>query len=87
MSLSFVALVVFSQSAAAHEALKSFKLLQLPSVRTLKHYIDANLEEAGECLQRLEEEQKHYLDMVEKKKKEIKTRKLKRRQGSSVCAY
>ena len=63
-----VALAVFTRSPAAYEALRSFKLLQLPSVRTLKHYIDANLEEAGDCIKRLEEERKHYLAMVEKKK-------------------
>jgi hypothetical protein len=56
----FLALAVFTRSPAAYEALKSFKLLQLPSVRLLKHYIDSNLEEAGECLKRLEEEGKCY---------------------------
>lgn len=34
---------MYTRSPAAYEALKSFKLLQLPCVRTLKHYIDANL--------------------------------------------
>ena len=80
--LSFIALV-FSRSPAACEALKSFKLLQLPSVRTLKHYIDANLKVAGECLQRLEDERKHYLDMMEKKRVEIETR---RSQGKSCIS-
>ena len=41
--------------------------MRLPSVRTLKHYIDANLEEAGDCIEHLEDERKHYLAMVEKK--------------------
>ena len=78
---------VFSRSPAAYEAPKSFKLLQLPSVRTLKHYIDANLEVAGERLQRLEDERKHYLDMIEKKRVEIETRKLKRQGTGCMCAH
>lgn len=41
--------------------------MQLPSVRTLKHYIDANLEEVGDCIECLEDERKHYLAMVEKR--------------------
>jgi len=32
-----------------------------------EHYIDANLEEAGDCIERLEDESKRYLAMVEKK--------------------
>ena len=44
---SFLALAVYTRSPAAYDALKSFKLLQLPRVRTLKYYIDANLEQAG----------------------------------------
>ena len=72
---SSVALAVFTRSPAAYDALKSFKLVQLPSRRTLKHYIDANLEGAGEYLQRLEEERKQYLDMIDKMKKEKKTKK------------
>ena len=39
-SIAFVflaALAVYTRSAAAYEGLKSFKPLQIPSVRTLKH--------------------------------------------------
>ena len=63
-----LALAVFTRSPAAYEALKSFKLIQLPSIRTLKYYIDANLEGAGNCMQRLEDERKHYLVMLEQRK-------------------
>ena len=76
-----IALTVFTKSPAAYEALRSFKLLQLPSVRTLKHYIGANVEEAGDCMKRLEEERKHYLVMVDKRKKDLKYKKL-HRQGT-----
>ena len=49
MTVYFIlsALAVYSCSPAAYEALKSFKLVQLPSVRTLKYYVDANLESIG----------------------------------------
>ena len=71
-----VALAVFTRSPAAYDALKSFKLLQLPSRRTLKDYIDAYLEGGGECLERLEEERKQYLEMVDKKEEENEAKKL-----------
>lgn len=62
-----IALAVFTRSPSAYEALKGFNLLQLPSVRTLKHYIDGNLEEAGDSMERLKIERKKYLEMVEQK--------------------
>ena len=64
-----VALAVFTRCPAAYDALRSFKLLQLPSRRTLKEYIDANLEEAGECEEHLEDERKRYLEMIEERKR------------------
>ena len=48
---------MFTRSPSAYEALRSVKLLQLLSVCSLKYYIDTNLEEAGDCLKRLEDEQ------------------------------
>ena len=42
-----VALAVFTRSPAAYEALKSFGILQLPSVRSLKHFIGSNLDKPG----------------------------------------
>jgi hypothetical protein len=65
------ALAVYTRSPAAFEALRSFKLLQLPSVRTLKDYIDGNLEGAGECITRLEKERRVYLAMIEQKQQEF----------------
>ena len=68
MWLSYtLAQAVFTRSPSAYEALRSFKLLQLPSVHTLKYYTDANIEEASECMKRLEDERKCYLVMVESK--------------------
>ena len=70
-----IALAVYTRSPAAYEALKGFKLLQLPSVRTLKDYIDANIEDAGECMKRLEEERKLYLAMIEQMQQDLVDRK------------
>lgn len=69
---------MFTRSPSAYESLRSFKLLQLPSVRTLKYYIDANLEEAGDCMKRLEDEQKHYMVMVENTRVELERKKVLR---------
>lgn len=65
---------MYTRSPAAYEALKSFKLLQLPSVRTLKDYIDGNLEDAGECIERLQEERRLYTVMIEQKRQDLKDR-------------
>lgn len=59
---------MYTRSPAAYEGLRSFKLLQLPSVRTLKHYVGANVEDTGECMDRLEQERRQYLVMVEKRR-------------------
>lgn len=69
------ALAVYTRSPAAYEGLKSFKLLQLPSVRTLKHYVAANHEDAGECMDRLEHERRQYLAMVEEKRRALEERR------------
>ncbi len=42
-----VALAIMSRSKAAYEALKSFKILQLPSVSTLKKFANFRLHESG----------------------------------------
>ncbi|XP_065177045.1 uncharacterized protein LOC135806751 [Sycon ciliatum] len=44
-----LALAVFTRSPAAYEALKSFGILQLPSVRSLKHFTGAHLDNPGWC--------------------------------------
>ena len=64
------ALAVYSRSPAAYEALKSFKLVQLPSVRTLKYYVDGNLESAGDSTSRIMQSRKEYVAMVEEMAKE-----------------
>lgn len=65
-----MALAVYTRSPAAYEALRDFKLLQLPSVRTLKYYIDANLESAGNSMERLQQSRKQYVAFTEEKRKE-----------------
>ena len=77
---------MFTRSPSAYEALKSFKLLQLPSVRTLK-YIDANLEKAGDCMKRLEDERKHYLEMVRNKKAELDNNNCSGKVCTMPCVY
>ena len=49
--IKIVALAVYTRSLASYEGPRSFKL---PCVRTLKHYVDAKIEVAGECMGRLE---------------------------------
>ena len=58
------ALSVYTRSPAAYNALHNFKLLQLSCVRTLKYYIDANLDDAGEVEERLIEKKEQYDKMV-----------------------
>ena len=63
-----LALAVYSRSPAAYQALRDFKLLQLPCVRTLKYYIDANLESAGDSVEWLQQSRKQYVTLIEEKK-------------------
>ena len=48
----FLALAVYTRQPSAFEDLASFKLLQLPSVGTMKSYIHSNKESPGDCRQR-----------------------------------
>jgi len=50
MYIILLALAVYVRSPAAHEALKSIKLLQLPSKATLQAYTGAFLDEPGTCM-------------------------------------
>ena len=75
---------MYTRSPAAYEGLKSFKLLQLPSVRTLKHYVGANLEDAGECMDRLEQERRQYLVMVEEKRRALEEKRQKKKNQSGT---
>ena len=40
-------MAVHTRSPSAYEALKSFQIIQLPGVRTLKDYINSNREDPG----------------------------------------
>ena len=64
-----VALAVFTRSPAAYEALKSFNILQLPSVSIMKSYMRANREEPGPVYHRLAEEKKKYEEIKDFKRK------------------
>lgn len=72
MTVYFISspLAVYSHSPAAYEVLKSFKLVQVSSVRTLKYYVDANLEGAGESTSRIILIRKAYIAIVEDMAKE-----------------
>ena len=52
----FLAHAVYTCCPSAFEALTNFKLLQLPSVATMKSYIHSNKESPGDSLQRLAHE-------------------------------
>ena len=49
----------------------NFRLIQLPSLRFLKYFIDANLEDVGDSRARLVESRKSSLAMVKEKTKEV----------------
>ena len=49
------ALAVFTRSPAVYEALKSIRILQLPSIRSLKHFTCANQDKPVWC-----EEHMHF---------------------------
>ena len=65
MFIYFTALAVYSRSTSAYEALKEFRLLQLPSTRTLKDFIHSNHEKPGSIQQRLKKCREDYDRMVE----------------------
>ena len=56
----FKALAVFARSPAAYSSLRSFRLLQLPSVSVLKQFKSSYKEAAGEKEARLMEEHHVY---------------------------
>lgn len=72
-TLLYVALAVYTRSPAAYSALKSFEILQLPSVSSLKYFTGANIEDPGEaqdCLMLCREQyEKHKVETVAKGKK------------------
>ena len=79
-----IALAVYTRSPAAYDSLRSFKLLQLPCVRTLKHYVDFNLEEAGEVEKRLVDKKTEYDKLVSLQKERLKTKKVRRQEENEV---
>ena len=58
-----------TRSPAVYEALCNFRLVQLPSVRFLKYFIDADLEDVGDSRARLVQSRKDCVAMVEEKTK------------------
>ena len=80
-----IALAVYTRSPAAYDALKSFKLLQLPCVRTLKHYIDSNLEEAGEVEKRLVDKKTEYDRLVSLHKDDLRARRKEDSESENFC--
>lgn len=80
--LNNAALAVYTRSPAAYESLRSFKLLQLPSIRTLQHYVSANREDAGECMDRLEQERRKYVELIEERR-----RALENHTGTCMTSY
>ena len=69
MQSNLLALAVYSRSPTTYQALRGFKLLQLPCVCTLKYYIDSNLEGAGDSMERLQQCRVQYNALIEEKKK------------------
>ena len=58
------ALAVYARSPSAYEALKSFQIIQLPGVRTLKDYINSNRDDPGKIQERLKRCREDYDRMV-----------------------
>ena len=67
-----IALAVFVRSPAAYEALKSFKILQLPSRSTLQSYTGAFLHEAGANSACIEDQVAQFLLHCQQRQKEGK---------------
>ena len=56
----YTALAVYTRSPAAYEALSSFKILQLPSINTIRSYMKSNKENPGIIEKRLADERGLY---------------------------
>ena len=74
---------MYTRSPAAYDALRSFKLLQLPCVRTLKYYIDSNLEEAGDVEKRLQEKKTQYDKLVQLHQEQLEAKESQKNDESS----
>ena len=64
-----IALAIFSRSKAAYEALKTFNILSLPSVSSLKQYMRASVEDPGPMHDRMKEERENYANLCDVKVK------------------
>ncbi len=60
LTIYCTALAVYTRSPAAYAALKSFHILQLPSVSTLKAFTGNNIENPGEVEKRLHQCHRQY---------------------------
>ena len=58
--VNILALAVYVRSPAAYEALKSFRILQLPSKSTLQSYTGAFLHEPGACAESIIKQVSQY---------------------------
>lgn len=62
-----IALAVFTRSPAAYDALKSYGVLQLPSLSAIKQFTSANYQSAGTNFQHLQEARKSYTAYIEER--------------------
>lgn len=62
-----IALAVFTRSPAAYDALKSYGILQLPSVSSLKQFTSANNQPSGINSQHLQEASKSYAAYIDER--------------------
>eukprot|EP00117_Sycon_ciliatum_P043111 scpid85308/ scgid31258/ len=62
-----MALAVFTRSRSAYEALKSFKILQLPSIRSLQHFTCAHNDKPGWCEDSILSQRKRYEQFCKKR--------------------
>ena len=62
-----IALAVFARSPAAHDALKSYGTLQLPSLSVIKQFTSANYQPGGTNFQHLQEARKSYTAYIEER--------------------
>lgn len=58
--------------------------MQLPHVRTLKHYIDSNLEKAGEVEKRLVDKKSEYMKLVSLHRERLAAKKARRQESTNV---
>ena len=65
-----MALAIFTRSPAAYEALKSYQILKLPSVASLKHFTSANNQPTGLNLPHLHDAKQAYAAYKEERKEQ-----------------